>query len=210
MEKNERLLTNCITFEFTRGHLFEEISRDPNRSLIVKGILQRANAKNQNGRIYPKEVLVREAKKYENEFIKERRALGELDHANSEVINLKNVSHNIIEVAWEGDDLIGTIEVLSTPSGNILKSLFASNIRLGIPSRALGSVKKSMTEGADIVQDDLSVICWDFVSNPSVQGAFVFPENSNSINESVQTVKNPVTNKWEPVESIIRDILNEI
>ncbi len=118
------LLINCMSFEPVRDNLFEEASRDPMRKLIVKGILQRAGVKNQNGRVYPKDVLVRESKNYEENFIKERRAIGELDHPESSVVNLKNVSHNIVEMHWENDDLVGTVEVLPTPNGNILRELF--------------------------------------------------------------------------------------
>jgi hypothetical protein len=208
MNTNKQLLVDCITFEFVRDNLFESTANDPLRKLVVKGILQRAGAKNQNGRVYPKEVLVREAQKYAENLIKERRAMGELDHPESSVVNLKNVSHNILEMHWEGEDLVGTVEILSTPSGNILKELFRSNIRLGISSRGLGTVKKAMHEDADMVQDDFELIAFDFVSNPSTRGAFMFP--SGNLNEGVGRVKNPITNKWEKVEDIVRNILTEI
>ncbi len=357
---NKQLLINTISFEFVKDNLFEEAIRSDGKRLVVKGILQRAGIKNQNGRVYPKDVLIRESKKFEENFIKERRALGELDHpecvsccdimtydgwkdikkvkigdkittlniknrnieynsieriinepykgklisikgenidilvtpnhrfiiedrngdyiektaqeildiskntkfpywsilkelelksihldfrfikieevdyddrvycvtvkngtfycrnntkcfwsGNSSVVNLQNVSHNIIEMHWEGDDLIGTVEILTTPNGNILKELFKANIRLGISSRGLGTVNKSMNEDADVVQDDFELIAFDFVSNPSTRGAFMFP--SGNLQEGVKNiVKNPITNKWEVVENIIRDILTEI
>lgn len=205
---NRMLLINCISFEAIRDNLFEEASRDPMRKLIVKGILQRANVKNQNGRVYGKEILVRESKKYDENFIKERRAIGELDHPESSVVNLQNVSHNVVEMHWEGDDLIGSVEVLPTPNGNILRELFRSNIRLGISSRGLGTIKKGMNEDADFVQDDFELIAFDFVSNPSTRGAFMFP--SGNLSEGVSHAKNPITNKWETVENIVRDILSEI
>lgn len=206
---NKQLLIDCITFDFVRDNLFEEVARDPSRRLVVKGILQRAGIKNQNGRVYPKDTLFRESKKYEENFIKERRALGELDHPESSVVNLQNVSHNVVEMHWESEDLIGTIEVLPTPNGNILRELFRANIRLGISSRGLGTIKKSMNEDADMVQDDFELIAFDFVSNPSTRGAFMFP--SGNLSEGVgNAVKNPVTNKWERVEDIIRDVLSEI
>lgn len=206
---DKQLLINVMSFDFVKDNLFEEMARDPNRKMIVKGILQRAGIKNQNGRVYPKEVLFRESKKFEENFIKERRALGELDHPESSVVNLQNVSHNVVEMHWEGDDLVGTVEVLGTPNGNILKELFKSNIRLGISSRGLGTVKKSMTEEADMVQDDFELIAFDFVSNPSTRGAFMFP-TENSLQEGRNIVKNPLTNRWERVETIIRDIISEI
>jgi hypothetical protein len=158
--------------------------------------------------MYPKDTLMREAQKYAENFIKERRALGELDHPESSVVNLKNVSHNVVEVHWEGDDLVGTVEVLPTPNGNILKELFRANIRLGISSRGMGTVKKNMHEDIDMVQDDFELIAFDFVSNPSTRGAFMFP--SGNLNEGSKMVKNPITNKWEKVEDIVRDILTEI
>lgn len=202
---DKRLLVDCITFEFVKDNLFEEAVRDQSRKLIVKGILQRAGIKNQNGRVYPKDILFRESKKYEENFIKERRALGELDHPESSIVNLQNVSHNVVEMHWEGEDLVGTVEVLPTPNGNILKELFRANIRLGISSRGLGTVNKSVHESADIVQDDFELIAFDFVSNPSTRGAFMFP--SGNLQEGI--VKNTV-NKWEKVENIVRDILTEI
>ena len=203
---NKKLLIDYIDFSPIKDILFEESVRDGGKRLIVKGILQRANVKNQNGRIYKKDTLFRESKKYEESYIKERRALGELDHPESSVVNLQNVSHNVIELHWENDDLCGTIEVLPTPNGNILKELFKSNIRLGISSRGLGTVNKSMNEDADVVQDDFELIAFDFVSNPSTRGAFMFP--SGNLQEGV--ARNPLTNQWERVESIVRDILTEI
>lgn len=203
---DKSLLIDVITFEPVKDILQESISNSGKKPFIVKGVLQRANTKNQNGRIYPKEILIREAQKYTDNFIRERRALGELDHPQEQVVNLKNVSHNIVEMHWDGDDLVGTIEILGTPSGNILKSLFESNIRLGVSSRALGSLKK-ISEGSELVNDDLEVICWDFVSNPSVRGAFVYPEQQ-TISEGV--VNNQLTNRWSSVEAIIHDILTEI
>jgi hypothetical protein len=200
-----QLLIDVLTFEPQRKSLTEALSGSG--PFIVKGILQRAEAKNQNGRVYPFSTLQREAEKYNDGFIKERRALGELDHPESQVVNLKNVSHNVIEMHWEGKDLMGTVEVISTPSGNILKELFKSNIRLGISSRGLGTIKK-LSEGLDQVQDDFELIAFDFVSNPSTRGAFMFPTDQQALSEGV--VRNPVTNKWENTEDIIRDILNEV
>lgn len=197
-----------MTFEPQKQSLNEALSGSGPFS--VKGILQRAEAKNQNGRVYPYNTLLREAQKYTDNFIKERRALGELDHPDSQVVNLKNVSHNVIEMHWEGKDLMGTVEVLGTPSGNILKELFKANIRLGISSRGLGTVK-TVSEGTDQVQDDFELIAFDFVSNPSTRGAFMFPNGSETIREGVQNiVKNPLNNRWVTAESIIQDIFSEL
>ena len=133
------IIVDYIPFEVTPQQINESINENNGR-LVVKGVLQRAEAKNQNGRVYPKEILVREAKKYSEVQISERRALGELDHPDSSVVNLNNVSHNVLEMHWKDNDLVGTVEVLGTPAGNILKELFKSGIKLGISSRGLGSV----------------------------------------------------------------------
>ena len=171
------------------------------KNLIVEGVVQRADAKNQNGRVYPKAILEREVEKYIAESIAQNRALGELDHPESTVINLKNVSHNIKSLWWDGDDLMGKIEVLPTPSGNILRELFANNITVGISSRGMGSVKP-LGEGTVEVQDDLELLCWDFVSTPSTQGAFMKPTGLNeNFNPQLQQ------NKYSKINSIISDII---
>ena len=167
---------------------------------VVQGILQRAGAKNQNGRIYPKNILARECQRYQKEYIDQHRALGELDHPESSVVNLNNVSHNVLKIWWVNDDLMGAVQVLDTPSGNILKSLFKSGITLGISSRGLGSVKELYKESAVEVQEDFELICWDFVSNPSTNGAFMRP-----MNESIN--KNNNTNKYHKVNNVITSIL---
>jgi hypothetical protein len=169
---------------------------------VVQGILQRSGAKNQNGRIYPKNILMRECARYQQEYIDQHRALGELDHPESSVVNLNNVSHNILKIWWEGDDLKGAVQILGTPSGNILKELFKAGITLGISSRGLGSVKELRSEGTVEVQEDFELICWDFVSNPSTQGAFMRPSH---MNESVG--KPNTSNKYNKVNSIITSIL---
>ena len=181
-----KLLTECMTFEYDRDLVLEQ-AENTSGKLIMKGVLQKANTLNQNGRVYPRDTLVREAKKYSDVQIKERRALGELDHPDSSVVNLNNASHNVMEMHWKNDDLVGTVEVLGTPAGNILKELFKSGIKLGISSRGLGSVKE-ISEGdedAVEVQDDFELIAFDFVSNPSTHGAFMAP---GKVNESVDKV----------------------
>ena len=186
-------------------HLFEaKLVEQDNGTYLVKGILQRAGAPNQNHRRYPKEILERECKKYE-QLIKERRALGELDHPDSPVINLKNVSHNIREIGWDGDDVVGVVEILSTPSGNILRELLKNNIRLGISSRGLGSVKE-LTDGTLMVQEDFELVGWDFVSNPSTHGAFMAP-----MNESKQWAKvAEECGKYCRSQDLMRDIIIEL
>lgn len=169
---------------------------------VVQGVLQRAGAKNQNGRVYPKAILERECQRYQREYIEQHRALGELDHPESSVVNLNNVSHNVLKIWWNGDDLHGAVQILDTPSGKILKELFRAGITLGISSRGLGSVKELRNEGTVEVQEDFELICWDFVSNPSTHGAFMRPTN---MNESVN--KNIATNKYNKVNDIITSIL---
>jgi hypothetical protein len=169
---------------------------------VVQGVLQRAGSKNQNGRIYPRTILERECKRYQQEYIDQHRALGELDHPESSVVNLNNVSHNVLKIWWKGDDLCGAVQILETPSGKILKELFKAGITLGISSRGLGSVKELRNEGAVEVQEDFELICWDFVSNPSTHGAFMRPTN---MHESVG--KQSTANKYNKVNSIITSIL---
>ena len=197
----KQLLVDYIPFEITPQQINESISKNNGR-LIVKGVLQRANAKNQNGRVYPRETLMREADQYSNVQIKERRALGELDHPDSSVVNLQNASHNILEMHWSGDDLSGTVEVLGTPAGNILKELFKSGIKLGISSRGLGSVKEIHEDDSVEVQPDFELIAFDFVSNPSTQGAFMHP-----LHEGVDKSKTRTCGKWCKIESIINSIM---
>jgi hypothetical protein len=210
MNEDKKLLVECITFEVD-PMMLKESAEHPNQPFRVSGILQRKGKKNQNGRIYPDEVLTREAQKYADTFIKDRRAMGELDHPESSVVNLKNVSHNVVEMHWQGDDLMGTVEVLTTPNGNILRELFRNGIKLGISSRGLGSLKK-ISENAAIVGDDFELIAFDFVSNPSTQGAFMgmSPQVQGQIALSEGMVKNPVTNRWERTDDIIRNILSEL
>jgi hypothetical protein len=211
MNETKKLLVECLMFE-ADSVLLKESASHPNQPFRVKGVLQRKGKKNQNGRVYPDEVLLREASKYTQTFIQDRRAMGELDHPESSVVNLKNVSHNVVEMHWEGDDLVGTVEVLTTPNGNILRELFRNGIKLGISSRGLGSVKK-ISESTAIVGDDFELIAFDFVSNPSTQGAFMAPTGQTSGTQvalAEGVVQNPVTNRWERTDDIIRNILSEL
>jgi len=183
-------------------NLFEAVIQESTTSrLLVSGVLQRAGAINQNGRVYPKNILIREVENY-RELIRERRALGELDHPDSSVVNLQNVSHNITEIGWDGDNVVGVVEILPTPAGNILKELFNCGIRLGISSRGMGSVNEI---GDTLeVQDDFNLIAFDFVSNPSTHGAFL-----NKMNESVGD-KPHVCDKYCKTEDLISKIIMEM
>ena len=196
----KQVIVDYIPFSITPTQINEAL-KENNGKLVVKGVLQRAEAKNQNGRVYPREILVREAKKYDENFVKQNRALGELDHPDSSVVNLQNVSHNVKDMHFEGDNLVGTVEILTTPSGNILKELFQNGIKLGISSRGLGSVEpvneKNGEDGTVEVQPDFELIAFDFVSNPSTHGAFMRP-----VNESVQK-----TTPQNNLERIVNDIM---
>ena len=163
----------------------------------VEGVMQRAGAKNQNGRVYDKAILERETKKYIDEFVKRGNAFGELDHPESPVVSLKNASHVVKDLYWKGDDLMGKVELLNTPAGNIVKEIIKAGHTIGISSRGTGSVQQT-NEGTLEVQPDFELVCWDFVSNPSTHGAFMNPV---SLNESKQA------NKYAGLNSIINDIL---
>jgi len=200
----KQLLIEYITFKPSPQVLSEAIKRS-SKNLIVEGLVQRAEAKNQNGRVYPKQVLLREVDKYIKGPVAENRALGELDHPESSVINLKNACHNILDLWWDGDDLMGKIEVLPTPSGNILKSLFLNNITVGISSRGMGSVQP-LGEGTVEVQDDFELLCWDFVSTPSTYGAFMKPIGlTEGLIKEGKT--NKTYNKYETANSLLYDIV---
>jgi hypothetical protein len=192
----ELLVERITNFNLTPKLLEESVKNNGGR-LIVQGLVQRAEAKNGNGRVYPKDTLEREVQKYKDTYIKENRALGELDHPESPIINLKNVCHNIKDLWWDGDDVMGKIEILTTPSGNILKELLINGITIGISSRGMGSVKQ-IGETVE-VQPDFELLCWDFVSTPSTQGAFM-----EVVNESKQY------NQYNKEQQYKLDKINEL
>ena len=147
--------------------------------LMLSGLMQMAETKNGNGRVYPQAILEREVKNY-GQLVKEKRALGELDHPDSSVINLNNASHMVTKIWMEGNKCMGTIRVLDTPSGKILRSLVESGVQLGISSRGMGSVKEN--NGISLVEDDFQLICFDMVSDPSTPGAFMMTEAKDTSN----------------------------
>lgn len=199
---NKSLLLEYIPFNVNTSLLREAIAN--NQTVQVSGVLQRAGAKNQNGRVYPMDILKREADKYNEEFVKQRRALGECDHPDSSVVNLANASHHVIKMWWNGDDLMGEVEILNTPSGNILKNIIASGITLGISSRGVGSIKEVFTEDKDKyleVQEDFELIAFDFVSNPSTYGAFMNPLKESKI---------VVDDKTKKINGIVSQIICDI
>jgi len=154
-----------------------------NGGLILSGVMQRCDEQNGNGRVYPRPVLEREVQKYKK-LIQENRALGELDHPDDSVVNLKNASHMVTDIWWNGNDVMGKAKILNTPSGQILKALVESGVKLGISSRGLGSVRES--RGQTIVEDDFNLICFDFVSDPSTTGAFMMKESKGDNNVLMQ------------------------
>jgi len=183
----------------------QEARLNPSKNLIVAGKMQAANKPNANRRIYEKAILEREVSKYIKGPVAEKRALGELDHPESSIINLKNVCHNITRIWWDGDDLYGEFEILPTPSGNILKELFMSGINVGVSSRALGSVSP-MGEGLVQVEEDLEIICWDFVSTPSTYGAYVHPLG---LNEGYNAQDIAKASKFTKVNELVSQIICE-
>jgi len=164
----------------------------------VEGVMQRAKAENQNGRVYSKDILVREAKKYMEEFVNRGNAFGELDHPESPVVSLKNASHVVKDLYWKGNDLMGKIELLNTPAGNIVKEIVKAGHTIGISSRGTGSVNQT-NEGTLEVQDDFDLVCWDFVSNPYTHGAFM-----NPIALQEGKIK---TSKYSNIDAVLNDIL---
>ena len=191
---SRKLLIETQPLKFSPNSLNENVSKE-NGNLVVEGILATCEVKNGNGRYYARDLWEREMKKY-TDLIKERRSLGELDHPESQVINLQNVSHLVTEYKWDGDNIMGKIEILPTPAGNILKELIKNGVTVGVSSRGMGSLEQngSVME----VQDDFELLCWDFVSTPSNPGSFM-----SVLQEGKQTITYDYTN----VNKIIHEIL---
>ena len=187
------LLIETHAFKASPNQLTENISDAGN--LLVEGVLATAEVKNGNGRYYSKGLWDREMDKY-SELIEQRRSMGELDHPESSVVNLKNVSHLISEYWWDGDNVMGKIEILPTPSGNILKELIKHGVTVGVSSRGMGSLEQK--GGVMEVQDDFELLCWDFVSTPSNPGSFM---------GVLQEGKNTFEYDYTKVNSIIHEIL---
>jgi len=194
-DSGKGLLHNFMLFEY--GEV--EPSKSSDGIVTMKGVIQKAQQPNANNRIYPRPILEREDAKYQ-ELIKERRSLGELDHPDSPIVQLENVSHLLTETKWDGDDLVGTVEVLDTPKGQILEKLINRDIKLGISSRGLGSTSRT-NEGYDMVEDDFSLVCYDMVSNPSTSGAYM------NLQESVEYRTLISQNRMVLLDEILNDIL---
>jgi hypothetical protein len=192
---SKKLLIETNIFKLSSPLLTENVNKD-NGNVLVEGILATAEVKNGNGRYYSKELWQREMDKY-NELIEQRRSMGELDHPESTVVNLKNVSHIINEYWWDGDQVMGKIEILPTPSGNILKELIKNGCTVGVSSRGMGSLEQrgEIME----VQDDFELLCWDFVSTPSNPGSYM--------HEILKEGKENFTYDYTNVNKIIHEIL---
>jgi len=191
---SKKLLIETHTIKISSSQLTENVNKESG-NLLVEGILATAEVKNGNGRYYSKALWDREMGKY-GELVKQRRSMGELDHPESTVINLKNVSHLISEYWWDGDNVMGKIEILPTPSGNILKELIKSGVTVGVSSRGMGSLEES--GGVMEVQDDFELLCWDFVSTPSNPGSYM-----TTLNEG----KNMITYDYTNVNKVVHEIL---
>ena len=192
---SKKLLIETHTVNISPSQLNENVSKE-NGNLVVEGILATVEVKNGNGRYYKKELWEREMDKYQ-ELINERRSLGELDHPESQVINLQNVSHLVTDWDWDGDNIMGKIEILPTPSGNILKELIKNGVTVGVSSRGMGSLEQN--GNVMEVQDDFELLCWDFVSTPSNPGSFM-----HLVKEGLNV---DTTKTYNKVNSIITEIL---
>jgi len=190
-------------YELCPNGLCEDLLTEAEKQMVkeggmfLTGVMQRAQAKNGNGRRYPREILQREVENYKK-LVRDRRAVGELDHPDSDVVNLKNSSHIVTDIWWDGDDVKGKVQILTTPSGQILRNLVEGGVKLGISSRGLGSVAQG-PGGDTIVQDDFQLICFDFVSEPSTTGAFMMKEGRER--------KNTITTKADRINRALNEIL---
>ena len=193
------LLTEWTPLRYTSKMISESKELNDGK-ILLKGVLQKCDTLNQNGRIYPRSILDREVINYQK-FIKERRALGECDHPDSSVVELKNASHLVTSAKMDGDSLVGTIEILNTPSGNILKSLIEAGVTLGISSRGVGSTRRDGDR--QIVQDDFQLICFDMVSEPSTPGAFMLREGKEVSQEDLDNY----FTQSDRIDRIFNDIL---
>ena len=198
---NKEVLIEYLAFTPMPKQL-SEARVNPKSKFLVSGKVQAADKPNANKRIYDYGTLHNQVALYVEGPVAEKRALGELDHPETSIINLKNVCHNITRMWWEGKDLYGEFEILDTPSGNILRELFLAGISVGVSSRAMGSVT-AIGEGLVQVEDDLELICWDFVSTPSTYGAYVKPVGG--LNESYNPQQGYT--QQDSINRIISDII---
>ena len=189
-------------YELCEGGVCQDLLTEAEKKLvaeggmILSGIMQKADTQNGNGRVYPMEVLTREVQNY-SKLVKERRALGELDHPEDSVINLTKASHMVTDIWMEGKDVKGKLQVLNTPSGQVLQELVKAGVNVGISSRGMGSVSES--RGQTIVEDDFQLICFDMVSEPSTPGAFMMKE--------AKDYQNKVFTKADRINRLLNEVL---
>ena len=196
----KQLLIDHTPFKIAKLTLTE--NKSGNGRMMLEGKLQEAEVKNGNNRRYPREVLEREVNKYIQGPVSNNNAMGELDHPESSVVNLSNVAHNIKKIWWEGNDLMGRLELLNTPSGKIAMELVSAGIPLGISSRGMGSVKQ-IGETVE-VQDDFELLCWDLVSVPSTPEAYMHPVGKlSTMNEG----KKYIARDYSRINSLITEII---
>ena len=167
------------------------------KATFLTGVMQKCDTVNGNGRIYPRNILEKEIKNYKK-IVDERRALGELDHPDDSVINLKNASHMVIDIGMEGDSVMGKVQVLETPAGQVLKALVDAGVKLGISSRGLGSTKEK--DGKTMVEDDFQLICFDFVSEASTPGAYL------RVSEGLEKQLNNITTKGDRINRALNEL----
>jgi len=199
----QQLLHSWMPFDYDSKKIMEFRERNDGK-IVLKGILQKADTLNQNGRVYPVAILEREIRNYQK-FIQERRSLGECDHPDSSVIELKNASHLITRAWLDGANVLGEVELLDTPSGKILQSLVESGVTLGISSRGVGSTRRDGDR--QIVQDDFQLICWDFVSEPSTPGAFMMREGREVTSTELKNLREQFR-KDDRIDRIFNDIMS--
>jgi len=168
-----------------------------NGGMVLSGKLQEADVQNGNGRVYPHKVLMREVENYKK-LVKENRALGELDHPDDSVINLKNASHMVTSIWMEDKAVMGKVKVLNTDAGKTLRALVEDGVKLGISSRGMGSVSEGA--GKVVVQEDFQLICFDFVSEPSTPNAFMMRE--------AKEFNNRVFTKADRINRLLNEVLN--
>ncbi len=196
-----------ISEEAINVEFLTEAKKDGGKNYFIEGIFMQANKKNRNGRIYPTEILQKEARRYTTEFIKKKRAFGELGHPDGPTVNLERVSHMIEELEEVGQNFMGRAKILDTPYGKIVKNLIDEGAQLGVSSRGMGSVV-NIGEGKVKVGEDFELIGWDFVSNPSTHGAFMTPMNE-SVNKQL-TKQTAVCNEYCKTQDLMREIITEL
>ena len=193
-----------ISEEATNVEFLTEVKKDGGKNYFIEGIFMQANKKNRNGRIYPTEVLQKEAKRYTEEFINKKRAFGELGHPDGPTVNLERVSHMIEELEEVDQNFMGRAKILDTPYGKIVKNLIDEGAQLGVSSRGMGSLKSGKDGISEVQGDFYLATAADIVADPSAPDAFVA-----GIMEGAEWIYNASTNSWI-MEHIKNNIEKEV